>query len=496
MGNPAEITHLLRPGATPGASSGHWPRPVQVDEAFSVLAVCNPGSLEDRLRKAARSLRQDMRFARAFPDALAILRERLYDIIVVAKVRNGMLARDFVREVRRTNNEAVVVIAAPCSEYEQLIEVMVEGAYDFLPEDADGHQLRLMLGRAMEHSRLRRRGGELERALDTQTSSLRQRLQELAMLNEMAQDMSSVPDLDEVLRRALRRALEAFESECGSFLIFDPRTEELVVRAAEGPGAEELIGLGRKLGEGISGKVARERSPVLVANVEKDSRFKSDALGPTGTRRYRSTSFIAVPLIHHGRLLGEMNITEKRSGEPFTPDDLRLLSILAGYVASAVNGAVAAEELKRANEGLTREICSARGDLQATGERLTRARSLADAIVSSLPAAVAAFDPDLTVTFANDAAKEMLDLAPGGSLTGHPARSELAGLANAAVEVMERGSTKRLASGSLRAGRDGRPADGCLNVVIAPLRLPDGSISGGTIIATPDDCPLIPVKET
>ena len=56
----------------------------------------------------------------------------------------------------RANDEAVVVIAAPCSEYEQLMEAMVEGAYDFLPEDADGHQLRLMLGRAMEHCRLRR----------------------------------------------------------------------------------------------------------------------------------------------------------------------------------------------------------------------------------------------------------------------------------------------------------------------------------------------------
>jgi len=494
--NRAETIRPLRPTAEYGVCSGQWPRPVHAKDAFGVLAVCNPGPLEDRLRKAARSLRQDVRFARAFSDALGMLRDRFYDIVVVARVKNGMPARDFVREVRRLNDEAVVVIAAPCSEYEQLMEAMVEGAYDFLPEDADGHQLRLMLGRAMEHCRLRRRSGELERALDTQTASFRRRLQELAMLNEMAQDMSSVPDVDEVLRRALRRALEAFESDCGSFLILDPGAGELVVRAAEGPGAEQLIGLRRKLGEGISGKVARDRSPVLVTDVEKDSRFKSDALGPAGARSYRSASFIAVPLIHRGRLLGEMNIAEKRSGEPFTSDDLRLLSILAAHVASAVNGAIVAEELKRANEGLAREICSARDHLRATGEKLSRARSLTDAIVSSVPAAVAAFAPDLTITFANDAAKEMLDLAPGGSLGGRPARSELPDLASAAVEVMERGSTKRLASGSHRVSGDGRDADAHLIVVIAPLRLPDGSISGGTIVATLGDCPLVPAKET
>lgn len=488
MDHPRELTRLLGPLAVQRRTSVDPPQTARSDQSFSVLAICAAGRLEERLRHAVRRLGQEVRFARTFGTGLDVLRERFYDLVVLAKSRNGMDAKGFVREAKRVREDSVVVIAAPCSEYEQLVEVMLEGAYDFLPEDADDYQLRLMLGRAMDHSRLRRKSGELERALDLQTTSLRQRVQELVMLNEMAQDMSSVPDLDEVLGRALRRTLDAFGSECGSFLILDPVGHELVVRAAAGRGSERLIGRRRKLGEGISGKVADGGAPVLVTDVAHDSRFSADALGPQGERHYQSQSFIAVPLICHGRLLGEMNITERGEGEPFSPDDLRLLSILAGHVASAINGALAADELKRANQTLKQGMCSARESLRTTHVELDQAKGLAHAIMRSLPAAVAAFDTGLRCSFANEAVGELLGVRPGLSLKGQPARSSLATLANAVVDVVDRGSTRTL---SLQSQLAGCGSENCLNVVVAPLRLADGTISGATVVATPGGCPLL-----
>ncbi len=192
---------------------GQWPRPALADEVSRVLAVCEPGPLENRLRTNGRMLGQDVRFLRSFPDALEQMREQFYEIVIVAKTDNGMLARDFVREAKKINDDSVIIIAAPNSEYDQLVEVLVEGAYDFLPRDSDDRQLRLMLGRAMDHSRLRRRSNRLERALTQQTSSLQQRLRELSMLNDKTQDIISVPDLDDILRRVLRRLLDVFGSE-------------------------------------------------------------------------------------------------------------------------------------------------------------------------------------------------------------------------------------------------------------------------------------------
>ena len=441
---------------------GEWPCRTVADEVSRVLAVCEPGPLEERLRASVRTLGQDVRFLRSFPDALEQMRERFYEIVVVAKTGNGMLARDFVREAKKINDDSVIVIAAPHSEYDQLVEALVEGAYDFLPRDADDRQLRLMLGRAIDHSHLRRRSNRLERALNQRTSSLQQRLRELSMLNDMTQDIISVPDLDDILRRVLRRLLDVFGSECGSFLILDPETDELVVRAAAGLGSDELIGRRRKLGEGVAGKVASARHPVLVTDVTQDLRFRSSALSDGGVRRYSSDSFIAMPLIFQGRLLGELNITGTGTGAPFTQDDLRLLSTLGGHIASAVNGAMAAEELKKANESLRREMSEAQVHLRAANDKLYEAEHFAVEVVQRLPAAMVAFDADLTVTFANETARELFDLTRGDSLWLLRNTDNLEPMADAAENVAKSGRTSHLA-----VTADSGPR---LAVVIAPLR--------------------------
>jgi len=329
-----------------------WPGAVGVDKAVRLLAVCAPGKVEDRVRHATKALGRDVHFSRTFDDALRMASEHFYEVVIVAKTDNGMSACEFVSAIRRASHDSVVLVAFPGARYEQVVEVMVEGAYDFLPEGAGELQLRLMLGRAIEHARLRRKSSRLERALDARTESLRQRLQELVLLHDVIEDMSSVSDLDEVLGRTLDRILEAFGSTCGSFFVLEPETGDLVVRVAAGTGAEQCLGNRHRIGEGISGKVARDRHPVLVTNIEDDSRFREDAQGENGARGYRSPSFVAVPLVCHERLVGEMNIAEKGSGENFTPDDLRLLATLAGHVAGTINSALLAQELHRAQEQL------------------------------------------------------------------------------------------------------------------------------------------------
>jgi len=462
---------------------GEWPRPALADQVSRVLAVCEPGPLEERLRASGRTLGQDVRFLRSFPDALEQMREQFYEIVIVAKTNNGMLARDFVREAKKINDDSVIVIAAPESEYDQLVEALVEGAYDFLPRDSDDRQLRLMLGRAMDHSHLRRRSNRLERALNQRTSSLQQRLRELSMLNDMTQDIISVPDLDDILRLALRRLLDVFGSECGSFLILDPDTDELVVRAAEGPGADELIGRRRKLGEGVAGKVASSRHPVLVTDVTKDSRFRSTALSDDGVRRYRSDSFIAMPLIFQGRLLGELNITGTGSGAPFTQDDLRLLATLGGHIASAVSGAIGAEELRKTNESLRRGMSEAQTHLRTANDKLYEAEHFAAEVVQRLPAAMAAFDADLNVTFVNETAQQLLDLTRGDSLRLLCENDGLAPLFDAAADVANGGRTRHLAVAPDSGSR--------LAAVVAALPGTNGASSGGTIVASRMNCPLL-----
>jgi len=240
------------------------------------------------------------------------------------------------------------------------------------------------------------------------------------------------------------------------------------------------------MGEGVSGKVAAGGHPVLVTDIESDSRFRDDALSRQGQSTFRSPSFLAVPLLHHGRLLGELNVAEKGSGEPYTRDDLRLLAILGGHVAGAISGAIAAEELRRANDHLENELVSGREALAETHRKRREAEAVTRGLARHLPVALAAFDGDLRVTFANEAARALLGLEPGGVLVPSSDRTDGERVAAAAAEMLTDGATRTVQCG----GRASECGSGRLNVVVAPLRLPDGGVFGGTLVATPDACPL------
>ena len=54
---------------------------------------------------------------------------------------------------------------------------------------------------------------------------------------------------------------------------------------------------------------------------------------PTGVDRYNSDSFVSVPLIHQNRLLGVLNLSNKRDGKPFDETDLDR-AIMASAVLS------------------------------------------------------------------------------------------------------------------------------------------------------------------
>jgi diguanylate cyclase (GGDEF)-like protein len=104
------------------------------------------------------------------------------------------------------------------------------------------------------------------------------------------------------------------------------------------------------LGEGISGFVAERAESLLISDVEVDPRFARE-----NHERYYTNSLIASPLIRMGKVLGVVNVNNKRSHKAFDRDDLRLLEGIAGVAAVALGNARQYEEtLKQAQrDGLT-----------------------------------------------------------------------------------------------------------------------------------------------
>jgi diguanylate cyclase (GGDEF)-like protein len=99
-----------------------------------------------------------------------------------------------------------------------------------------------------------------------------------------------------------------------------------------------------KPGEGIAGWVAREGKPVLVQDAAADPRWCD--LEPAGGAGQRS--ILCVPLETRGRVLGVIEVVNKKGGgEGFTPRDLSLVTRLAGFAAIAIENARLYQQTKQ-----------------------------------------------------------------------------------------------------------------------------------------------------
>jgi len=97
-----------------------------------------------------------------------------------------------------------------------------------------------------------------------------------------------------------------------------------------------------KMGDGISGWAALTGVNVLVKDIECDPRFAKK-----NNKRYSSKSFMSVPLIVSGKVIGVLNVNDKINGELFNEGDLNILKIISRYSTIAIRNATLIEKSKK-----------------------------------------------------------------------------------------------------------------------------------------------------
>ncbi|MBD3246002.1 MAG: GAF domain-containing protein [Candidatus Omnitrophica bacterium] len=136
----------------------------------------------------------------------------------------------------------------------------------------------------------------------------------------------------EFLTVSLDRCMQEVNAGSGSIFLVDEVTQDLVLEIIHSKERRNLEGTRTKLGERVSGRVAQERKPFLVANIDSEPSF--------GTfprySHYQSKSFLSVPLESSGTLLGVVNLTEKGDGTVFDNDDLDAVMLIARQLGIAL----------------------------------------------------------------------------------------------------------------------------------------------------------------
>ena len=103
---------------------------------------------------------------------------------------------------------------------------------------------------------------------------LETKVHKLSYIHQISNTIKSISNIDELLEYALSQALNSLESESGSIFLLNTETTELELSISKGRSFDELKGIKKRLGEGITGLVAKDGKPVLVKNINDDPRFK------------------------------------------------------------------------------------------------------------------------------------------------------------------------------------------------------------------------------
>ncbi len=173
--------------------------------------------------------------------------------------------------------------------------------------------------------------------------SVQRRAEELSLLNEVGQALSSTLELEDALTLIMERVNAMFNVEAGSLLLLDEGTQELVFQIALGEKAEQVKPFRLRIGQGIAGLVAEMREPLLIPDARADPRhFKAIDVSTDSETR----SVLCVPMIARGKLIGVIQILNKLEGA-FTENDKSLLSSIASYAAVAVENARLFREVRK-----------------------------------------------------------------------------------------------------------------------------------------------------
>jgi len=133
----------------------------------------------------------------------------------------------------------------------------------------------------------------------------------------------------ELLEFSLKRTMALFGANRGSIYILDATGKKLRLKIAEGMKTSEQKQMVKRMGEGIVGRVAAIKEPVVVDDIRQDSRFREHK----SHDGYSTSSFICAPLIVKDDLIGVINITDKVCGSRFTKNELQLLDFLSSQIA-------------------------------------------------------------------------------------------------------------------------------------------------------------------
>ncbi len=177
-------------------------------------------------------------------------------------------------------------------------------------------------------------------------SLTQQRLTELESISTVGQSIATETDIQALYEIIHGQIIQAIGNINFLIALYHPENNTIAIPYLEEEGVISSIDP-FPLGEGLTSIVIRTMQPLMII---EDTENRSKALGAKVTKTGFAKSWLGVPLIVSGEIIGAMVVQDMENEHRFDEDDLRLITTLASQIAIAIRNARFIESAERRAE--------------------------------------------------------------------------------------------------------------------------------------------------
>ncbi len=274
--------------------------------------------------------------------AIEKTRKESFDMVLLDLKLPDMDGIKVLREIKKINPKIPVIMLSAYDREKIQKEIPQGVASGFLPKPFKSGELieiveenlkePKMVGENLRESKpeMEPKGEEIEKVI----GELKREIIGIATLLDIGKTLVSIKDPGEQMTLIVKTIMTVMRAKICSLMLVDPETKMLKIKASQGLSKEIIRDTKIKIGEEISGWIAKEGQPLLVEDVEEDPRFKR-----RNKEKYLTKSLLSAPLRTSEGVIGVLHVNNKISGEIFDYDDLLLLSALGNQIALSIENA-------------------------------------------------------------------------------------------------------------------------------------------------------------
>ena len=170
--------------------------------------------------------------------------------------------------------------------------------------------------------------------LERENRRLHQALDELDVLKEIAAATSSDQPSEAIIELIVEKSVQCLAVEQASVHLLDERGAERSFRTLMRRAGTRAASTSYPLGNQLAGWMLKHQQPLRINDPDADPRLRIPRSPDAPIR-----SLLSVPVRSKGKLLGVLSVFNKKSGEGFSHEDERVLSIVAAHSAQVLQSA-------------------------------------------------------------------------------------------------------------------------------------------------------------